>query len=58
VLALHNTFLVGAIACGIASLFALLLRNPRRAEAVQVAPSATPLERAEASLADNTAYPA
>jgi EmrB/QacA subfamily drug resistance transporter len=58
VLALHNTFLVGAIACGIASLLALLLRNPRPAEVAQVAPGATPVERAEASLADSTAYPA
>jgi EmrB/QacA subfamily drug resistance transporter len=58
VLALHNTFLVGAIACGIASLLALLLRNPRPAEVAQVAPEATAVERAEASLADSTAYPA
>ncbi len=33
VLALHNTFVVGAIACGIASLLALLIRNPRPADA-------------------------
>ena len=58
VLALHNTFLVGAIACGIASLLALLIRNPRPAEVTQVAQGATAVERAEASLADSTAYPA
>jgi len=58
VLALHNTFLVGAIACGIASLLALLIRNPRPAEVTQTISGATPTERAEASLADNTAYPA
>ncbi|MCO5223584.1 MAG: MFS transporter, partial [Thermomicrobiales bacterium] len=50
--ALHNTFAVGAIACGIASLLALLLRNPQ--------PMETPgrIEAAEANLADETAYPA
>lgn len=58
VMALHNTFVVGAISCGIASLLALLLRNPRRAEVAQIEPSATPVERAEAALADSTAYPA
>ncbi len=58
VLALHNTFLVGAISCGIASLLALLIRNPRPAEVTQVVPGATTIERAEASLADSTAYPA
>ncbi|MEZ4532135.1 MAG: DHA2 family efflux MFS transporter permease subunit [Thermomicrobiales bacterium] len=58
VLAVHNTFLVGAIACGIASLLALLLRNPRPAEVIQVVSSASRIERAEASLADETAYPA
>jgi hypothetical protein len=58
VMALHNTFLVGAIACGIASLLALLIRNPRPAEVTQAVPGATPAERAEAALADNTAYPA
>lgn len=58
VLALHNTFLVGAISCGIASLLALLIRNPRPAEVAQVAPAAAQIERAEASLADSTAYPA
>jgi MFS family permease len=58
VLALHNTFLVGAIACGVASLLALLIRNPRPAEATQIAQPATPTERAEASLADSSAYPA
>ncbi len=58
VLALDNTFLVGAIACGVAALLALLIRNPKRAEAVQVVPGETSIERAEASLADGTAYPA
>ncbi|MEZ4507711.1 MAG: hypothetical protein R2848_18100 [Thermomicrobiales bacterium] len=58
VLAVHNTFLVGAIACGIASLLALLLRNPRPAEVIQVVSGVSRIERAEASLADETAYPA
>lgn len=58
VLALHNTFLVGAIACGIASLLALLIRNPRPADVVQIVPGASRIERAEAALADETAYPA
>lgn len=58
VMALHNTFFVGAVACGIAALLALLIRNPRPAEVVQTAPAATRTERAESSLADSTAYPA
>ncbi len=58
VMALHNTFLVGAISCGIAALLALLIRNPKRAEATQVISGVAAVERGEAALADGTAYPA
>ncbi|HET9661224.1 MAG TPA: DHA2 family efflux MFS transporter permease subunit [Thermomicrobiales bacterium] len=56
----RNTFVVGAIACGIASLLALLVRNPKPAQIPVNAPVATPdsIERAEGSIADGTAYPA
>jgi len=58
--ALHNTFLVGAISCGMASLLALLLRNPQTAQATaQERESVTDsVERGEAAIADGTAYPA
>jgi EmrB/QacA subfamily drug resistance transporter len=58
--ALHNTFVVGAAACGIASLLALMLRNPKPLPVTVTAPSSTAetIERAEASIADGTAYPA
>lgn len=55
---IHNTFLVGAIACGIASLLALLLRNPKPVEVTVRAPAVETIERAEASLADGSAFPA
>jgi hypothetical protein len=57
---IHNTFVVGAVACGIASLLALLVRNPKPAQIAVSAPVAAPdsIERAEASIADGTAYPA
>jgi EmrB/QacA subfamily drug resistance transporter len=57
---IHNTFVVGAVACGIASLLALLVRNPKPAQIAVNAPVAAPdsIERAEASIADGTAYPA
>ena len=57
---IHNTFVVGAIACGIASLLALLLRNPKLATVTVNAPASAPetIERAEAAIADGTAYPA
>lgn len=58
--ALHNTFLVGAISCAMASLLALLLRNPQTAPATaQERENATDsIERGEAAIADGTAYPA
>jgi MFS family permease len=55
---IHNTFTVGAIACGIASLLALLIRNPKPAEVTQTAPAPETVERSEATLADSSAYPA
>lgn len=56
----RNTFVVGAIACGIASLLALLIRNPKTVQITASAPVAAPdsVERAEGSIADGTAYPA
>jgi len=58
--ALHNTFLVGAIACGMASLLALLLRNPQTVPvtAQDHENAASSIERGEAAIADGTAYPA
>ncbi len=57
---LHNTFLVGAIACGLASLLALLLRNPQPVpvEAEEPLSRSGAVERGEAAIADGTAYPA
>jgi hypothetical protein len=57
---IHNTFVVGAVACGIASLLALLLRNPKPATVTVNAPSSITetIERAEAAIADEAAYPA
>ena len=56
----RNTFVVGAIACGIASLLALLIRNPKTVQITASAPVAAPdsVERAEGAIADGTAYPA
>lgn len=57
---LHNTFMVGAIACGLASLLALLLRNPQPVPVTEESPiaRAESIERGEAAITDGTAYPA
>ena len=57
---LHNTFLVGAVACGMAALLALLLQNPQSAPVKVEAPATRQeaAEHAEAALADGTAFPA
>lgn len=56
----HNTFVVGAVACGIASLLALLLRNPTSVPVPVTAPASASetIERAESAVADEAAYPA
>lgn len=58
--ALHNTFLVGATACGAASLLALLLRNPQPLPVSAESPASRldTAEQSEAALADGTAFPA
>lgn len=58
--ALHNTFLVGATACGAASLLALLLRNPQPVPVSAESPASRldTAEQSEAALADGTAFPA
>lgn len=55
---LHNTFAVGAISCAIAALLALMLRNPKPAEATVPSTKLENLERSEAALADSSAFPA
>jgi EmrB/QacA subfamily drug resistance transporter len=55
---IHNTFFVGAIACFVASLLALLIRNPKPAEVTQPASVVESVERAEVAIGDGTVYPA
>lgn len=53
---IQDTFMVGALACVLASILAFFMRNPNPAEESET--STQIIERGEASLAEETAYPA